>query len=149
MSLLIYKTEGLSEVRLKRRPAIQIAFWVPRPLLMMSPKMVCQNSPEVFSMTANLRDFTKCVLRVLEMPLRVACDQNLYSFEEFLGHYGEDSGRSRWEKANSLLNPLLLIAEDGRIFDFRMRDLSLASLCVSPALISIIEWNSRYASITP
>ena len=92
----------------------------------MSGNTICEN---LFPMTARIGDHVISVLRELELPVRVALDNNLYTHAEFVAHYGKDKGEFRWRDAARLQGcALILVTEGGAILDPSANDALLVTL---------------------
>ena len=66
----------------------------------MSGDIICEG---ILPDTASIGVHVSGVLRLLELPFRVASDHNLYTHAEFVAHYGPDTGENRWTDADALL----------------------------------------------
>ena len=67
---------------------------------------------------ALVRDYCSSVCRNLELSLHRANDGNLYTFEEFVAHYGEENGTWKWEHHAQVLlrsSYALMLADGTRL----------------------------------
>jgi len=94
----------------------------------MSRHIICQ---EKSGTAAVIRDHVLFVQRQLELPFRVASDCNLYVWEEFVAHYGEEHGEGKWRWASVLHKIAIRFAsEDGQALGVELADHLLTSLLV-------------------
>ena len=80
----------------------------------MSGHIVCEQK---LGLAAVMFDHMSFVLRQFELPFRVAADYNMYTWEEFLAHYGEGDAEWKWRWANLVYdNNTVTVSEDGQEF---------------------------------
>ena len=80
----------------------------------MSGHIICEQK---LGLAAVMCDHMSFVLRQFELPFRVAGDYNMYTWEEFLAHYGEGDAERKWHGANLVYdNNTVTVSEDGQEF---------------------------------